>query len=662
VWLSRLGGGEVAMIAGWGHKATATRARAVAAGRGLPYVALEDGFLRSVRPGTREPAIGWIVDRSGIYYDAHGPSYLEAAILRRAAEGEPDRDRAAAAMAELRRLGLSKYNHAPSMSARELGLPVGRDVVLVFDQTAGDASIAGAQADASRFAAMLEAAISENPGRTVVVKVHPETIAGTKRGHLLEAGRRAGAVVLAQDVDPWSLLGIAARVYVVSSQIGLEAIVAGVPVTCFGAAAYAGWGLTDDRFPAIARRTARITPETLAAAAYFDYCRWVDPWTRQEIDFEAAIDRLAFLRDRYREGRPSVCVGFSKWKRRAVTRFLDGAGGPPRFAATAEKAVAEVRAHGGQVVTWGRRDLARLTEPEGETPVPVVHVEDGFLRSVGLGASFVSPASLVFDDRGIYYDPTRPSRFEDLAETATFDAALVERAARLRQEIVARGLSKYNDAQTTALDLPKGRRRILVPGQVEDDASVRLGSPVVKSNLALLERARARNPDAFIVFKPHPDVHAGYRKGRIDDAVARRHADLVVTDVSMASMLAVVDTVETMTSLTGFEALIRGLTVVTHGAPFYSGWGLTEDLVAVPRRTRRLTLDELVAVTLVLYPRYVDPKTGLPCPVEVIVERLSEGVAATGKPVERLRRSLRHGLAWFAHNVTGPVWNTVRRR
>jgi capsular polysaccharide export protein len=34
-------------------------------------------------------------------------------------------------------------------------------------------------------------------------------------------------------------------------------------------------------------------------------------------------------------------------------------------------------------------------------------------------------------------------------------------------------------------------------------------------------------------------------------------------------------------------------------------------------------VDELVAATLLIYPRYVDPVTGLPCPAEIVVARLS---------------------------------------
>ena len=101
-------------------------------------------------------------------------------------------------------------------------------------------------------------------------------------------------------------------------------------------------------------------------------------------------------------------------------------------------------------------------------------------------------------------------------------------------------------------------------------------------------------------------------------------ADRIVGELPISSLIAMVDEVHVNTSLAGFEALLRGKSVTTYGVPFYAGWGLTHDLGPVPsRRTARRTLDELVAAALVLYPRYLDPVTGLPCPAEVVVARLS---------------------------------------
>ena len=264
------------------------------------------------------------------------------------------------------------------------------------------------------------------------------------------------------------------------------------------------------------------------------------------------------------------------------------------------------------------------------------------MRSVGLGADLVVPLSLVLDSRGIYYDASRPSDLEVLLETAELPDDLIGRAIRLRLRLVALKLSKYNVGHSQRLDLPAGRRIILVPGQVETDASIRCGSPQLKTNAQLLAAVRAANPDAFLVYKPHPDVLAGGRQGSLGGDAPL--FDLEVRDLAMPELLEQVDEVHTLTSLTGFEALLRGLKVVTYGMPFYAGWGLTRDRLRCARRTRFRSLDELVAATLILYPVYVDPHSGDTVNAETAVELL----------VRTLQRGYRR--SW-----KGRLYNMIRR-
>lgn len=183
---------------------------------------------------------------------------------------------------------------------------------------------------------------------------------------------------------------------------------------------------------------------------------------------------------------------------------------------------------------------------------------------------------------------------------------------------------------------------VLVPGQVEDDASIRFGCDTehgVHTNLGLLQAARAQFPDAFIVFKPHPDVMSGNRAGRVALTVARQWADHVEAQASVVSCIEACDVVVTMTSLTGFDALLRGRQVVVHGRPFYAGWGLTQDVLPVPRRERSLTLDELVAGALLHYPLYWDPLLKGYTTCEAVLRQLlaqREALAASGQ-LQRLR-------------------------
>jgi len=310
-----------------------------------------------------------------------------------------------------------------------------------------------------------------------------------------------------------------------------------------------------------------------------------------------------------------IVIGFRRWRAWNLGPMLRAAGDPVRFVRTVAAARRLRPGAQDRIAVWGAARPAGLDALIAASGATLVRIEDGFVRSVGLGSDLIAPHSLVFDDCGIYFDATRPSRLEQILATGGFDTALCARAAAVRRLIVARGLTKYN---IESPDLPAwdsgGRAVVLVPGQVETDASIALGGGTVRSNLALLSAVRRERPDAFVVYKPHPDVMSGNRRGRLGEAAAMRLADHVETRASIIACLTRCDEVHTMTSLAGFDALLRGVPVVTWGMPFYAGWGLTRDCAqdhpALQRRTRRLTLDELVAGALLVYPRYWDRVAG----------------------------------------------------
>jgi capsular polysaccharide export protein len=627
-------------VAGWGHRPTADRARKLAERRGVPYLAFEDGPIRSVRPGPEQPPIGMVVDRAGIYYAAAQPSDLLDFAADRGWFTPEKRARAQAALDLLRRLKLSKYNSGPERTPAQLGLDAtAKRRVLVLDQVHSDASIAGALADADAFANMLAGAQADEPAAEIVVKLHPDVLSGRKAGYFSELKAAGRLRLVAEPVNPWSLLEAVDTVYTVSSGLGFEAALAGTNVVCYGAPFYSGWGFTEDRGPKLVRPHS-LDPPDLFAAYYLRYSRYFDPWSRHEVSFEEAAEQLAWLRDSFlAQSSRAVCYRITRWKRSQVGRMLDGPAGAPIHTRDVATAVEQAGANRGHVVAWASRDLTRLEAETTEHGVELKRVEDGFVRSAGLGASFVLPLSLVFDARGIFYDSRSPSDLEALLQEGEFSPELIARARRLREKLVAAGTTKYNVAAHRELSIDSGGRPvILVPGQVEDDASIHKGSPVIKRNFDLLEAVRARHPDGCIVYKPHPDVEAGLRRGRVPRKVAAQFADRIVTKGSILALIARADRVETMTSLAGFEALLRGKPVTTHGQPFYAGWSLTEDLCSVPRRTRRRSLDELVAASLILYPRYLDPVSGLPCRAELLIERLAAEAQRKRGGLERVLR------------------------
>lgn len=623
--------GDTEAVIGWGLKGLFAHDAVWAARHGLPYLALEDGFLRSVRPGDGDAALSVAVDPVGVYYDAHRPSKLEQDIARPRSPEELARgERLVASWREGR---LSKYNHA-----RELPPPVSGPFVLVVDQTAGDASIACGMADEHSFMRMLEAALDEHPGLPVVLKVHPDVVEGRKRAHFgaLTSGQASRVTLLASNAHPPALLEAAAAVYVVTSQMGFEALVWGRPVRCFGMPFYAGWGLTADGLPPPQRRRIgrTISLQDLMHAALVDYPRYLDPETFERCEAERLMSWMSLQRRQRERFAPRVqAVGFSKWKQGSVRAFLGGS--QVHFA---EEPLplgdGEARA------VWGRGEPGAADT--------LLRIEDGFLRSVGLGANLVQPLSWVIDRSGMYYDAGAPSDLERLLEAGSFDAASVARARALREAIVASGITKYNVGVGSWRRPPGTRRVVLVPGQVENDASISFGAPAVRTNLGLLEAVRALRPDAWVVYKPHPDVLARVRPGEAGVAEARRWCDEIVADVPIHRLFEQVDELHVLTSLAGFEALLRGRPVVCHGLPFYAGWGLTEDRIACPRRTRRLTLDELVAGALIAYPTYVSRTTGAFTTPERVLHELANWEASAPPREHWALRAVRRLKRWRA--------------
>ena len=541
----------------------------------------------------------------------------DPATLRRAADG-------AAAMVRHRVGGAAWADPPPAAVLTRPGLG------LIVVECSGDPG---------RDRAMLAAVLARHDAARVAVAGATPAVAAPVAA--------AGCRVLPPGAfDPWPLMELADEIHVAGTCVmGLLGLLAGCTVHAHAPAWFAGWGATEDG-PDVPPRAATRSPAQVTAAWLLSGASYRDPFTGCPARFEAALDIAVDWRRLCDANRGIAgCVGMQFWKRQRIGTFLHtGVRPPPQ----GDAAVAAARKSGGAIAAWASRMPARLQEELQRYGVPVLRVEDGFLRSVGLGSDFLPPCSIIVDGGGIYYDPSRPSDLETILANGAFDPALLDRAANLVRRLVQAGVTKYNIGVAPLPDLPAGRRVVLVPGQVADDLSVTLGGGAIQSNLALLQAVRAAAPDAHILYKPHPDVDAGHRHGAIPDAQALEVADGIVRGVPMAALIGAVGELHTLTSLAGFEALLRGRAVTCWGQPFYSGWGLTRDMAPMPRRTRRLTLPELAAGVLLLYPRYLDPVTGLPCPAEVLLDRLADPALWRPGPLVQLRRAQGLVARWMS--------------
>jgi capsular polysaccharide export protein len=415
--------------------------------------------------------------------------------------------------------------------------------------------------------------------------------------------------------DPWSVFDQATHLIVDRhDEWGVLGRLAGIEVSAW-----------DENFSSSASKgfLSALSPEQLVQALLIDGAAYVDPYDGAPASCEAVIDILADWRRLFIANRDiSCCLGVTSWKHRRMRQFLFRGDREVSFHRSTRAAMAEARRLGGGVAIWPSRAPTDVERVAAETGVPLVRLEDGFVRSSGLGSDLYPPGSIVVDRKGIYYDPSKPSDLETLLLETDFSPALLERAQALISTLIQGDITKYNVRADAAFDYEPGRKIVLAPGQVEDDQSVKLGGAGVAGNLDFLARVREREPDAYIVYKPHPDVEGGHRKGAIRDRDALKFADRLARNTSLTTLLRTASVVHTLSSLAGFETLLRGRSVVVHGQPFYSGWGLTEDLAPITRRNRRLSLNQLVAGVLILYPRYVDPVSGLSCSPELMIKRL----------------------------------------
>lgn len=635
----------------WGRKATSQQALNYASDNRIPVWYLEDGWIRSSAQNAHSRlSYSLLVDKQGVYYDPSSPSEIETLLNLNDAEFAKIYDadasqRAQRCRKELVAHNITKYNFCKQADFSRI--ESSKKLVLVLDQTLDDASVTCGGMDQRRFDDMLLAAIEENPNAQIVVRTHPDVVHGSKLGYLKEKATQLAVTVLPGDDNPMAWVKRADHVYTGTSQLGYEALLAGTKVSVFGRPIYAGWGITDDRLTIESRVQSRSVDE-LFYISHLVIARYCNPITGDLWTLEETIEHVKLQQRMFALNAGSLhCTGISLWKRGYIKQYLRSPDGEVVFKRS------QTFLANGTAVTWGFRKFATENSAIGAdgAKIPVHRIEDGFLRSTGLGSDFTAPGSLVVDQAGMYFDPATPSDLEQLLNDYDCDLHDIKRAMALRQRILKGGISKYNIGESGQL-FPESvdNKCVLVVGQVEDDQSVQRGCDSVNTNEALLAAVRALEPEAWVVYKPHPDVEAGNRKGLIATEVIEQYADAVDRTSNIADCLDRCDELHTMTSLAGFEALMRGKKVVTYGSPFYAGWGLTSDQIELPARYRTRTLDELVFIVLIQYPRYVDIETGEFTTPENLISRIEQLKSSADA---RLRKT-------WAHRQLNKVVNIIK--
>ncbi len=641
------------VLLGWGHKNNTLKTRKISQQQGIVYWALEDGFISWLNHPTQDKRrLSLIIDKKGIYYDCSAPSGIDY-LLQSSSSNELAR--AQRLLEQINRLNISKYNQVrsefPVWFSELFNVQKGQSYILLVDQTFGDCSIACAGANAQSFKNMLVWAkkqISLDESSHIIIKVHPDMLLGTKKGYLagLVENTDDRVHLLAQDVCPATLINGASQVATVSSQLGFEALWKNKQVVCFAWPFYAGRGLTQDLANTdLPYERPQASLLQLLNAALIQYPAYMHPDTQQACEVEGVVDYLQahFLTRQIHCNELNV-HDVSLWKRSFIAEFVATSAKRIRYVST-EKTRVKLQPEVSDLY-WG------MKTPDAQSQKKMWRMEDGFIRSVGLGADLRRPTSLIIDDLGIYYNGKKSSRLEVLLSSYELNEYETQRTQKLLTMVQQTAITKYNVESAAVDELARlkqeanGREIILVTGQFQQDLSMQYGTIDIKTNMGLLQKVSQQFPRAYIIYKEHPDVFSGVRPGKLDDEAVLTYADAYITNINITSLFTICERVCTICSLSGFEALLRGIKVSTYGLPFYAGWGLTDDYHVITRRKRKLSLLELTYVCLVLYPRYINWHGRNITTLESVIMQLSSErnhpVALKSAWISRQNRKIRY--------------------
>ncbi len=579
---------------------------------------LEDGFIHSYGIKKSKIPLSICFDKSGIYYNYNSASRLFNLINSKLRKDNYLRARRIIKL--WKEFSISKYNFPNFIS------PPSQKYILLIDQTFGDLSIYYGGANRDSFSKMFHFAIENWPDHKIVIKVHPDVIKSKKTGYLDKTYYYKENIIVISELGQINkLIEFSTAVCVVTSQVGFEALIYQKEVHTFGNTFYSGLGLTIDHGIAKERNKKQDTTlEQLVFGSLVRYQKYLDPRNKKICEIEKIIE---FINSRRKIDKffPNnlYCLNLTPWKARQIHRYTKDLTG------IKVSAFRKYRQGMQNVLSWGKSIYSDNNLYKTKTSISV---EDGFIRSVGLGADLFSPMSLVFDKKGIHYDYSKPSDLEDLLQNRVVNDEELYRANQLIQNIKIKNISKYN-LKTERLLFQKKQspkqKIIIVLGQVETDNSIVYGVPnntIKKTNYSLVCKVREDYPNDYIIYKPHPDLENGLRAKGFEENHIKNIADLIAYKTSITELFEISNRVAVFTSLGGFEALIRNIPVTCYGWPFYSGWGLTEDKVSSKlinkRRTRKLSLGELVYMAIIEYPYYFSLKFNCITEVEDIIDEI----------------------------------------
>lgn len=267
-----------------------------------------------------------------------------------------------------------------------------------------------------------------------------------------------------------------------------------------------------------------------------------------------------------------------------------------------------LRTESDSVLLWGGATVKSLRKLNLEVDPPgVISCFPGPCPLVVGGERY---DTFVLDWGGNYINPRRPSDLEVILNLLDFGAhPALERLGKTLRPLAFPASSPDGGAVTVII-------------QDRSDPSFVYAPPSHPSAAQMIAMAQAENPGCHldVVLAASADRRP-ILSGSLPSGVA------VIPPEFETAILARSRRIYTVNSPLAVGAVMRGASVVVFGQPFYAGYGLTDDRMAIPRRPRPLDRDRMFSGLFGLYCRLVD-RTGALVTLETVCDRLeraSEG-------------------------------------
>lgn len=575
------------IVLGWGYQEETEDLFKLSKKNNLNFHRLEDGFIKSYISGEEDSLSHSIVmDKKGMYYNTSSENDFKELCLK-----VPFKKKSEEEVSEIiNRIivnSVSKYNKEKNKSSLEVK---GKNVLLI-SQVKGDSSLKfGKVEDISTEDILKDIKEREGTNTNIYVKIHPGSLLEGKESSIdLDKCKEAGCLFIEGEYDNFNLLKKFDAIYTKTSQLGFESLLLGKPTYVYGIPYYSQYGLTND-LNKEAKLIKNLTKEELFYFAYIEYSFYYSHLDKRTTDIDKSLDSIIFYKNHLNKIDKDLILLDFKDKDKSFIRGLT------QSYRALKRAFIKSKDFLGTST-----DLLVSYENKTNLSRNSITVSKGVLEDIEVSKEEKENYSMIFDELGIYYDPEKKSGFEKiLLNKKGLSSYEDKRIINLVEKIKENQISIKSKLKASKLALKKQayKKYILIPGQIEEDISIKAGG--LGMNMSkLIENVRSKNIDSFIIYKPHEDVLSGKEKGISEHS----DCDYIAYTESIESLMDIADEVHVLTSIVGFDALLNGKATYVYGHPFYCGWGLTKDLSNAPMRRTAKTLNELA------YSFYIDYAT-----------------------------------------------------